>query len=136
MGYFSELDIDLAWRKAQVHDCCYPSETAYLQNRLDYLQDCLDALNETRPHDPLHPLYDRYFYMDHISDCYEEPTTVQGLLQAISELEAKIAKEESQQNKKALFYLTALLTGADQDGQCVLIDVFAPPHTAWLTIAA
>lgn len=136
MGYFSEKAIEIEERAARSYDWSYPSRIDRLQFQLEDLQDRLAELEEIRPHDPLDPLYDRYFYEDYIAHYNESPNTVQGLLRAIREVKELIRVEEEKQNNHSIFYLTALLTGADQDGQCVLLDAFAPPASGWLTIAA
>ena len=136
MGYFSEKAIEIEEREARSYDWSYLSWIDCLQFQLEDLQDRLAELEELRLRDPLDPHYNRFFYEDHIAHYNESPNTVQGLLQAIKEVEALIRAEEEKQNQHSIFWFTTLLTGADQDGQCVLLDAFAPPIYGWLTVAA
>ena len=63
MGYFSECAIDYAKAASYERvDYSYPTKQETLNYYLEDLTSALEKLDEERPHDPLHPEYDRYFY--------------------------------------------------------------------------
>ena len=68
MGYFSELAIEDHWEEREPS---YPSRRETLQYFLEDLEAKLDELDAERPHDPMDPYYDRYFYSDCIIHYYE-----------------------------------------------------------------
>lgn len=135
MGYYSEKALELEARGARTYDWNTPPKIELLRQQVGELQDQLAEMDDIRPHDPLDPLYDLYFYEDYITHYNENPHTVQGLLRGIREIETRILEEEAKKNY-TIFYFTAMMTGTDQDGQCVLLDAFEPPVCNWLTIAA
>ena len=94
-------------------DLSYPSREMVLQFLLDHLLGTLEELNVVRPHDPLHPLYDRYFYEDCLTCAYEEPGSVQGVLKAINEVRALIREEEGKH--RGYHSYISLLENADID---------------------
>ena len=120
MGFFSRLAYECA-------DPCISAEKDYLLDkcvalrmRLEDLQDRLDEAELLRPHDFLHPLFDRWFFDD------GEGTSVQGLLRAISETKERIAELEWQEDARHQFAKSIWDTGATPDGQVVLLNVFSP----------
>lgn len=84
MGYFSELAID---KHEYEREPSYPTPRQTLEFYLEDLNLKLDELEEERPHDPLDPYFDRYFYSDYIVHYYENPNTVQDVLYCIREVE-------------------------------------------------
>jgi hypothetical protein len=148
MGYFSRLAVQLAERQDRQKDHSYISREDRLELMLMDIKAMLSELEEIRPHDPLDPLYDRYFYEDYIvhyneffdfydSDgtvCY--PGTVEGLLRAIREIEEKLDQEREARLERLKYDMSIFLTGADPDGQCVLVDAFEPAPDSILHIAA
>lgn len=136
MGYFSNVDLQQQAHYRERPDHSYPSQQGILEYYLETLTAKLEELNEIRPHDPLHPDYDRYFYKDYNTHYNESPNTVQGLLAAIAEVKEKIHEEQEKRVENLKFYMSAFLTGADPEGQCVLIDAFDPPADGILTVAA
>ena len=72
MGYFSELAIEDHWEEREPS---YPSRRETLQYFLEDLEAKLEELDEERPHDPMDPYYDRYFYSDYIvASCHSKIT--------------------------------------------------------------
>ena len=95
MGYFSELAIEDHWEDREPS---YPSRRETLQYFLEDLETNLDELDAERPHDPMDPYYDRYFYSDYIVHYYENPSTVQDIINCIrgvAELIQAIDEEEN-----------------------------------------
>lgn len=90
MGYFSNLALEFN----VVKNDFAPSKAERLRSRLDFLHKCLEELDAIRPHDPMHPLFDFYFYSDHCTEEFEEPTTILGLLSAIRLVEEQLLAEE------------------------------------------
>ena len=86
MGYFSNAMIGLS---VLDNDRSYPSELETLLYFWEDLTAKLEELDEVRPHDPMDPEYDKYFYSDGMVHYYENPSTVQDVLFALRELEAK-----------------------------------------------
>ena len=126
MGYFSRKALELEELRIIRPDPSYPSEENVLHWHLAELLDRLEELNEIRPHDPMHPLYDRYFYEDSIVHYYEDPNTVQGVLRAIAEVKELIAKQELELQEQQRFLSAVRDTGADPDGQIVFVGIFLP----------
>ena len=95
MGYFSELAIEDPW---EAREPSYPSRRETLQYFLEDLEAKLDELDAERPHDPMDPYYDQYFYSDCIIHYYENPSTVQDVLfciREVAELIRAIDEEET-----------------------------------------
>ena len=95
MGYFSNYTPDsnptgLFERSA----CGYPSRLETLNYYLDDLTSALETVDQNRPHNQLHPEYDRCFYSSGRYHYYEvlwaERVTVQDLLAAIAEVQELI----------------------------------------------
>ena len=124
MGYFSQLALTMNERQSFRPDASYPSEINYLELRLGELYNQLEELNAFRPHDPMHPLYDRYFYEDHLPNPYEIPNTVQGVLSAIREAEEMLAKHTRKEENYRQFISAVEHTGAAPDGQYVILCAF------------
>lgn len=121
MGFYSEYDIEL-------QDKCYTGEPDSLQYQLLDLKERLLALVEWLPANPLDSYYDRYFYEDHITEPYEIPCTVQGLLKAIEIVEEKIANQKTENARRALFVESIFQTGATPNGQYVLPSYMFSPY--------
>ena len=94
MGYFSEL---AAEERETEREPGYPGRREILQYFLDDLEARLDVLNVERPHDPMDPGYDRYFYSDCVTHYYENPNTVQDILFCIAEVTALIREMEEEE---------------------------------------
>lgn len=95
MGYFSECAIDYAKAASYERvDYSYPTKQETLNYYLEDLTSALEKLDEERPHDPLHPEYDRYFYSAgeyrYFEVLWAERVTVQDLLAAIAEVQELI----------------------------------------------
>ncbi len=95
MGYFSEFAIEDYWEEREPS---YPSRRETLQYFLENLEAKLDELDAERPHDPMDPYYDRYFYSDCIIHYYENPNTVQDVLFCIREVKALIQAIDEEEN--------------------------------------
>lgn len=95
MGYFSELAIEDHWEEREPS---YPSRRETLQYFLEDLEAKLEELDEERPHDPIDPYYDRYFYSDYIVHYYENPSTVQDILYCIREVTELIQAIDEEEN--------------------------------------
>lgn len=127
MGYFSELDLErrLYSTKPEL------TRLQRLERRLKDLKEQLLELEVIRPHDPLDPLFDRWFYMDCIGDL----NTAQGLLQAIHEVELQIAEETCRETDPFTWWSSVLKDGETPEGQVVLTQFFYPQFALWLTAA-
>ena len=99
MGYFSELAIEDHWEEREPS---YPSRRETLQYFLEDLEAKLDELEEKRPHDPMDPYYDRYFYSDCIIHYYGNPSTVQDVLFCIREVKELIQAIDEEENPSAV----------------------------------
>ena len=126
MGYFSRETMAWSEQLRERSDWNNPTEEAVLRCQMEELMTQMEELDDMRPRDPLHPMYDRYFYEDHLSRSYEMPDTVQGLLRAIESLRAEIQKREKAIAKRNRFLASVRNTGADEDGQFVLISALMP----------
>lgn len=126
MGYFSELDISMEERNAQKIDRSYPSPYEQLEYHLEDLIARLDILNERRPHDSMHPCYDRYFYASFGAVDAEYPDTVQGLVAAINETTKQIHKLQRKQKLYIRLQKALAEAGATPDGQLVVTSLFLP----------
>ena len=80
----------------------YPSRRETLQYFLEDLEAKLDELDAERPHDPMDPYYDRYFYSDCIIHYYENPNTVQDVLFCIREVKELIQAIDEEENPSAV----------------------------------
>lgn len=95
MGYFSELAID---QYIEEREPGYPTRRDTLQYYLEDLEAKLEEIEEKRPHDPMDPFYDRYFYSNCIVHYYENPSTVQDILfclREVTELLHELDEEET-----------------------------------------
>ena len=99
MGYFSELAIEDHWEEREPS---YPSRRETLQYFLEDLEAKLDELDAERPHDPMDPYYDRYFYSDCIIHYYENPNTVQDVLFCIREVKELIQAIDEEESPSAV----------------------------------
>lgn len=99
MGYFSELAIEDHWEEREPS---YPSRRETLQYFLEDLEAKLDELDAERPHDPMDPYYDRYFYSDCIIHYYENPNTVQDVLFCIREVKELIQAMDEEESPAAV----------------------------------
>jgi len=123
MGFYSEYDI----KRNAGHSDGDPAALSALQYRLADLKDRLLSIEAWLPVSPLDPMYDRFFYEDHIVEPYEIPKTAQGLLDAIRIVEEQIANQQIEELRHSLFLFSVLHTGATPSGQCVLpIHMFSP----------
>lgn len=95
MGYFSRKAAAVRERAENLPDRSCPSREMSLQFLLDHLIGKLEALNETRPRNALHPLYDGYFFESAPVCAYDESDTVQGLRRAIEITRDMIRQEEN-----------------------------------------
>lgn len=101
MGYFSNYTPDsnptgLFERSV----CSYPSRLETLNYYLDDLTSALETVDQNRPHNQLHPEYDRCFYSSGRYRYYEvlwaEQVSVQDLLAAIAEVQELIRNAEQE----------------------------------------
>jgi len=104
MGYYPNRAIEEQEAAAQMYvDRTYPSRRETLEYYLEDLNGMLERLDEMRPHDPMHPKYDKYFYSKGKYRYYEVlwgNPTVEDILAAIAEVKDLIwmlDREEMQQ---------------------------------------
>ena len=145
MGYFSRLATELSERAANCREEHEPTRIERLEMRLQDLKDKLEWLEEIRPHDPLYPKYDYYFYEDTIGSCFGDaepeedavrfPYTVEGLNRAIREVKEQIEELHTEKIEGVKFMISVFLTGMTPEGQCALTDVFDPTPYG-ITVAA
>ena len=126
MGYYSQAATTAEYTSRQP-DFLHPQAGNSLRLRLSELQVQLEVLEAIRPHDRMHPLYDRFFYSDFA--CDEFPDTVQGLLQAIAEVKDEIFQQDILGLEEQRLLASIRNTGADQNGQVVFAAVFLPYHS-------
>lgn len=125
MGYFSKVDLALQeaeYRSQRQH----AKKMDALKQRLEYLQEQFEALEDSRPHDPLDPMYDRYFYADHITEPYELAKTAEGLYEAITLVLEEMAAQKNYFQKSQEWLKTIAETGSTPEGQIVLSPVLFP----------
>ena len=95
MGYFSQLAIDneniqrfdrdgLKYVAEDINKRIPPK--VFLEYQLNLLLEKLEDLEHMRPHDPMHPDFDRMFYSRFHCHYYENPQTAREILSAISEV--------------------------------------------------
>lgn len=124
MGYFSECAIDYAKAASYERmDYSYPTKQETLNYYLEDLTSALEKLDEERPHDPLHPEYDRCFYCSGRYRYYEvlwaEQVSVQDLLAAIAEVQELIRNAEQEAAE-------TVDNNGDIPGQIAMIGFFHP----------
>ena len=124
MGYFSELDLEMQMPSVKPQ----PTRRQRLEQRLEYLKEELAELEEIRPHDPLDPLFDRYFYADNT----EELSSCQGILRAIRSVEAELQQIQDEQEEALRWWNAVLVSGETPEGQTVLTDMIYPQFGAWV----
>lgn len=95
MGYFSNYTPDSNPTGLFERSVCgYPSRLETLNYYLDDLTSALETVDQNRPHNQLHPEYDRCFYSSGRYRYYEvlwaEQVSVQDLLAAIAEVQELI----------------------------------------------
>lgn len=78
------------------------------------------------PKDVLHPMYDCRFYADHITEQYEMPMTIQGVLRAIEAVKETLEDRKLRETERYRFVASILDSGATPDGQIVMVSVFLP----------
>ena len=125
MGYYSQAAVTATYTSNQP-DFLHPQAGNSLRLRLSELQVQLEELEASRPHDRMHPFYDRFFYSDFV--CDEFPHTIQGLLQAIAEVKEEIARQDILWLEEQHLLASIRNTGADQNGQVVFAAIFLPHH--------
>jgi len=93
MGYYPNRAIEEQEAAAQMYvDRTYPSRRETLEYYLEDLTGMLERLDEMRPHDPMHPQYDKFFcstgrYRYYEVMWAEDPApTVEDVLAAIAEV--------------------------------------------------
>ena len=127
MGHFSQRAITTgssrSYRRA---DGCDIFSIDPLQLYLEDLYAAQDELASICPKEPLHPLYDYYFYEDHVTERYEIPTTVQGVLRAIDAVKEELENRKLCEAEQNRLVSSILDSGATPDGQIVMVGVFLP----------
>lgn len=131
MGWFSKLDYELRYRE----DKKDVKRLEILERQREFLWDRLDELEEIRPFDPCDPLYDLYFYSDHVTVMWENPQTVQDILESIRLVDEEIENVNGQETPRCEFLRSVLNTGATPDGQFVLSARMFPVEEVWQTAA-
>lgn len=138
MGYFSRLAAQLSVRPVKDRELYEPTKAEQLDIRLTDLETKLVWLEKIRPHDPLDPKFDYYFYEDYIvsdldipelepeEDAIRFPYTVEGLNRAIAIVREKLNALCEESVNGARFMFSVYLTGTTPDGQCALANVFDP----------
>ncbi|MEI3129051.1 MAG: hypothetical protein V8T09_07820 [Oscillospiraceae bacterium] len=127
MGYFSNYTPDsnptgLFERSV----CSYPSRLETLNYYLDDLTSALETVDQNRPHNQLHPEYDRCFYSSGRYRYYEvlwaEQVSVQDLLAAIAEVQELIRNAEQEAAE-------TVDNNGDIPGQIAMVGFFIPLHS-------
>ncbi len=131
MGWHSEMDLELRY--------CERPKTSdrleTLERQREFLLDRLEELDEIRPFDPLDPLYDLYFYSNHVTVMWENPQTVQDVLESLRLIDEEIMEVKEQENTHFEFLWALMNTGATPDGQFVLSARMFPVEDVWGTAA-
>lgn len=130
MGWYSNLDLEVQNRENKFSD-----RVDALVKQRDFLLDQLEELDRIRPHDPMDPLYDQYFYSDHTAELWELPMTVQGVLDTIRLIDEEIDKTETEEHEHLALLHAVLDTGATPAGQMVLSAKLFPIEDLWLDVA-
>lgn len=90
MCYFPNRAIEQEEAATQMYvDRTYPSRRETLEYYLEDLTEMLERLDTIRPHDPMHPKYDKFFYSKGKYRYYEvlwRKPTVEDILAAIKEV--------------------------------------------------
>ena len=127
MGHFSQRAITTgdsrSYRRA---DGCDILSVDPLQLHLDHLYAVYDELTSICPKDVLHPMYDCRFYVDHITEQYEMPMTIQGVLRAIEAAKEGLEDRKLRETEQNRLVASILDSGATPDGQIVMVSVFLP----------
>lgn len=125
MGYFSNYTPDsnptgLFERSV----CSYPSRLETLNYYLDDLTSALETVDQNRPHNQLHPEYDRCFYSSGRYRYYEvlwaEQVSVQDLLAAIAEVQELIRNASYDYGHEAINTLVKRLEDSRKDFVCIM----------------
>ncbi len=131
MGFFSELNIRIEACKSSKN---YETLDA-LRSYRAFLSDRLIELESLLPCDSLDPMYDRYYYSDHVEEIGELPTTVQGTAKLIRRIDGKIAKLEVSAQNHVDFLSAIMETDAAPNGQLVLSAGVFPLEEIWTPVA-
>ncbi len=127
MGHFSQRAITTgSHRSYRRADGCDIFSMDPLQLYLEDLYAVQDELASICPKEPLHPLYDRCFYEDYITERYEMPTTIQGVLRAINSVKEELEDRKLRETEQNRLVASILDSGATPDGQIVMVGVFLP----------
>lgn len=124
MGYFSNYTPDSNPTGLFERSVCgYPSRLETLNYYLDDLTSALETVDQNRPHNQLHPEYDRCFYSSGRYRYYEvlwaEQVSVQDLLAAIAEVQELIRNAEQEAAE-------TVDNNGDIPGQIAMIGFFHP----------
>ena len=148
MGYFSRLAVDLIEKREKEQAKACPKEIDLININLNALYSMLYTLEEIRPHEPLDPLYDYYYYEDYIIGPYDDPCayvcedmprnkcTIQGVMRAIKELEEQLELHKQKESEDLIFRLHIALADETPNGQRVLYDAFNPIENGCIRVAA
>lgn len=127
MGHFSQRAITSGDSQSNRRaDGCDILSVDPLQLHLDHLYAVHNELTSICPKDPLDPLYDCYVYEDHITEQYEMPMTIQGVLRAIEAAKEGLEDRKLRETEQNRLVASILDSGATPDGQIVMVSVFLP----------
>ena len=127
MSYFSRRAQAMEDMRSTAWDRSYLAEGDMLQWKLEDLKDRLADLEERRPRDPLHPLYDRYFYEDRSAREYDTEDSVQGLLREIRKTESLLRGEMKDLIEETQYLHSLYTEGETPEGQIAIFGVFPAP---------
>ena len=119
MAYFSCLEIER--REVDKEDVQNRREEK-LRRRLMFLEERLAIMEDRRPRDPLHPLFDRYFY----TEFYYGQEAVQSILEEIDRVQEALQEYETAAERMRYLLESVCATGATPEGQYAVAAVFAP----------
>lgn len=127
MGYFSNYTPDSNPTGLFERSVCgYPSRLETLNYYLDDLTSALETVDQNRPHNQLHPEYDRCFYSSGRYRYYEvlwaEQVSVQDLLAAIAEVQELIRNAEQEAAE-------TVDNNGNIPGQIAMVGFFIPLHS-------
>lgn len=125
MGYFSQLALEQAAHRNVLPDHSYMTPQIALELELDDLRARLAAMTALRPQDKASAEYDRWFYGGREVTAPSSPESVQELLQTIHATESRIQAEKDRLFRELNRRISVFNTGADKDGQLVIVEVFS-----------
>lgn len=127
--YDDAVDVDIKYTKGQYEAALKAGEFVFYAEK-GKARVLSDINSRTTfgicPKDVLHPMYDCRFYADHITEQYEMPMTIQGVLRAIEAVKETLEDRKLRETERYRFVASILDSGATPDGQIVMVSVFLP----------